>query len=218
MTLAIFDLDNTLISGDSDHAWGDFLVAEGIVDAEIYEKANDRFYREYLDGSLDILNYLSFALQPLADHDEATLHKLRARFVEERIQPIMLDKARQLLDHHRQQGHYLLIITATNRFVTQPIADLLGVDDLIATEAEMKDGRYTGQVAGIPSFQHGKVTRLQHWLEDRKTLQRETWFYSDSHNDLPLLEQVNHPVAVDPDPKLAAIAREREWPILTLRD
>lgn len=218
MTLAIFDLDNTLIRGDSDHAWGEFLVAEGLVDAEVYEEANDRFYQEYLDGSLDILNYLSFALQPLAAHDEATLHKLRARFVEERIQPIMLDKARELLDHHRQQGHYLLIITATNRFVTQPIADLLGVDDLIATEAEMKNGRYTGQVAGIPSFQNGKVTRLQHWLEDRETLKRETWFYSDSHNDIPLLEQVNHPVAVDPDPKLAAVARERDWPILTLRD
>lgn len=218
MTLAIFDLDNTLIKGDSDHAWGDFLVAEGIVDANEYEKANDQFYQDYLNGDLDILRYLAFALAPLKKHEPETLYALRERFVAERIRPLMLEKAAQLLEKHRQQGHYLLIITATNRFVTQPIADLLGVDDLIATEPEMQDGRYTGEVAGIPSFQDGKVTRLKAWLEENQQSADDAWFYSDSHNDVPLLEQVARPVAVDPDRKLEALAKDRGWPIISLRD
>ncbi|ROU00597.1 HAD family hydrolase [Marinobacter sp. R17] len=218
MTLAIFDLDNTLINGDSDHAWGDFLVSEGIVDAAEYEAANNRFYQDYLNGDLDIYRYLSFALEPLTRHEPDVLHQLRQRFVEERVRPMLLEKAFKLLEQHRRQGHYLLIITATNRFVTQPIADLLGVDDLIATEPEWQDGRYTGQVAGVPSFQAGKVTRLSAWLEQHKRTAGDAWFYSDSHNDVPLLEQVAHPVVVDPDPKLADLARERDWPIITLRD
>lgn len=218
MTLAIFDLDNTLIKGDSDHAWGDFLVAEGVVDADEYAKANDQFLQDYLNGDLDILRYLAFALAPLAKHDSETLYELRERFVSERIRPLMLDKAAQLLAEHRKQGHYLLIITATNRFVTQPIADLLGVDDLIATEPEMRDGRYTGGVAGIPSFQDGKVARLEAWLAENGQSADDAWFYSDSHNDVPLLEQVAHPVAVDPDTKLEALARERGWPVISLRN
>lgn len=218
MTLAIFDLDNTLINGDSDHAWGDFLVAEGIVDAAEYEAANNQFYQDYLNGDLDILRYLSFALAPLARHEPAILQSLRTRFVEERVRPMMLEKATQLLESHRRQGHYLLIITATNRFVTQPIADILGVDDLIATEPEIRDGRYTGRVAGTPSFQDGKVTRLASWLESQGRRSDDAWFYSDSHNDVPLLEQVAHPVAVDPDPKLAALAETRDWPIISLRN
>lgn len=218
MTLAIFDLDNTLIKGDSDHAWGDFLVSEGIVDANEYEKANDQFYQDYLNGDLDILRYLAFALAPLAKHEPEVLHALRQRFVDERIRPLMLDKAVQLLEKHRQQGHYLLIITATNRFVTQPIADLLGVDDLIATEPAMRDGRYTGEVAGTPSFQDGKVKRLEAWLEENGQSADDAWFYSDSHNDVPLLEQVAHPIAVDPDSKLEALAQERGWPVISLRN
>lgn len=218
MTLAIFDLDNTLIKGDSDHAWGDFLVSEGIVDAGEYEKANDQFYQDYLNGDLDILRYLAFALAPLAKHEPAVLYALRQRFVDERIRPLMLDKAVQLLEKHRQQGHYLLIITATNRFVTQPIADLLGVDDLIATEPAMRDGRYTGEVAGTPSFQDGKVKRLEAWLEENGQSADDAWFYSDSHNDVPLLEQVAHPIAVDPDSKLEALAQERGWPVISLRN
>lgn len=218
MTLAIFDLDNTLLAGDSDHAWGDFLVEEGIVDAEVYRQANDRFYQEYLNGELDILHYLSFALEPLARHEPEQLLAWRERFVERKIRPMMLDKAHQLLEHHRNQGHTLMIITATNRFVTKPVADLLGIEHLIATDPEMVDGRYTGKVAGIPSFQDGKVTRLQAWLAESGETLEGAWFYSDSHNDAPLLRQVSHPVAVDPDPRLAELARQQGWAIISLRD
>ncbi|MDX1635547.1 MAG: HAD family hydrolase [Marinobacter sp.] len=218
MTLAIFDLDNTLLAGDSDHAWGEFLVEEGIVDAEHYRQANDRFYQEYLNGGLDIYRYLSFALEPLSRHEPEQLQQWREKFLDVKVRPMMLAKAKDLLDDHRRQGHTLLIITATNRFVTEPIATLLEIDHLIATEAEMVNGRYTGAVAGVPSFQEGKVTRLREWLEHHQETLNGAWFYSDSHNDLPLLKQVSHPVAVDPDPTLADYARDRGWTILSLRD
>lgn len=218
MTLAIFDLDNTLLAGDSDHAWGQFLVEEGIVDAEHYRQANDRFYQDYLNGELDIHRYLSFALEPLALHEPELLQKWRERFLETKIRPMVLARAKDLLDEHRRQGHTLLIITATNRFITEPVARLLEVDHLIATEPEMVNGRYTGAVAGVPSFQEGKVTRLQEWLEHHGENLDGAWFYSDSHNDLPLLKQVSHPVAVDPDPTLADYARQQGWTILSLRD
>lgn len=218
MTLAIFDLDNTLLGGDSDHAWGEFLVEEGIVNAEYYQKANDRFYREYLDGELDINRYLAFALEPLAQHDMAELTQWRAQFIEKKIRPMMLEAAGQLLDEHRARGHTLMIITATNQFVTAPVAELLGIEHLIATEPEMVNGQYTGEVAGIPSFQEGKVARLEEWLASSGETLEGAWFYSDSHNDVPLLEQVTHPVAVDPDPTLAKLAQERGWPIISLRE
>ncbi len=218
MTLAIFDLDNTLLAGDSDHAWGEFLVEEGIVDAEEYRKANDRFYQEYLNGELDILHYLGFALQPLANHNMEQLLAWRARFMEKKVRPMMQAKAAELLASHRDQGHTLMIITATNRFVTEPIAEALGIEHLIATEPELVNGRYTGEVAGVPSFQDGKVVRLQDWLKAYGRDLDGAWFYSDSHNDVPLLEQVENPVAVDPDPKLEALAREKDWQILSLRD
>lgn len=218
MTLAIFDLDNTLLAGDSDHAWGEFLVEESIVDAEEYRKANDRFYQEYLDGELDIMHYLSFALQPLARHDMKQLLTWREAFVAKKIQPMMLAGAAELLDSHRKQGHTLLIITATNRFVTEPVAALLGIEHLIATEPELVNGRYTGEVAGIPSFQDGKVTRLNDWLESTGESLEGAWFYSDSHNDAPLLRKVANPVAVDPDPTLESIAKENGWKIMSLRD
>ena len=217
MTLAIFDLDNTLLAGDSDHAWGEFLVEEGMVDAEEYRKANDRFYQEYLNGELDIFHYLRFALQPLARHEMKELLTWREAFMEKKVRPMMQDKARELLDQHRQQGHTLMIITATNRFVTESIADLLGVEHLIATEPELVNGRYTGEVAGIPSFQDGKVTRLNDWLEHHDRSLEGAWFYSDSHNDVPLLKQVENPVAVDPDPRLEALAKESGWPVISLR-
>ncbi|MDX1597449.1 MAG: HAD family hydrolase [Marinobacter sp.] len=218
MTLAIFDLDNTLLAGDSDHAWGEFLVEEGIVDAEEYRKANDRFYQEYLNGELDILHYLGFALQPLAKHAMADLLTWRERFMDKKVRPMLQDKAFNLLDEHRNQGHTLMIITATNRFVTEPIADILGIEHLIATDPELVDGHYTGEVAGIPSFQGGKVTRLNDWLASNSETLDGAWFYSDSHNDAPLLRKVDNPVAVDPDPTLEKLAVENGWKVMSLRD
>ncbi|OPX54275.1 HAD-superfamily subfamily IB hydrolase, TIGR01490 [Oceanospirillum multiglobuliferum] len=217
MSLAIFDLDNTLIAGDSDHAWGEFLVEHGIVDAHIYKTANDRFYQNYLDGSLDIMEYLSFSLRPLAEHSPEQLQKWHQQFMLEKIQPIMLDQANEKLAWHKAQGDFILIITATNRFVTEPIAEHLGVHELIAIEPEMVDGRYTGQVAGIPSFKEGKVIRLRKWLEDKDFDLAETYFYSDSHNDLPLLRLVGKPIAVDPDETLKAEAEQNSWPVISFR-
>lgn len=218
MTLAIFDLDNTLLAGDSDHAWGEFLVEEGLVDAEDYRKANDRFYQEYLDGELDMLEYQRFSLEPLTRHNLDELERWRETFMAKKVQSMLLEKARQLLADHQSQGHTLMIITATNRFITEPIAELLGVPHLIATEPELVNGRFTGQIAGTPSFQEGKVTRLNDWLAANQESLEGAWFYSDSHNDAPLLRRVDHPVAVDPDPTLEALAREQGWRILSLRD
>ncbi|QCF25060.1 HAD family hydrolase [Hydrocarboniclastica marina] len=217
MALAIFDLDNTLIGGDSDHAWGDYLVEQKVVDPSVYREANDRFHDQYQNGTLDILEYLAFALEPLTQHPTETLHALRERFLAEQIEPLMLPAAAALLDQHRQRGDVLLIITATNRFVTEPIAALLKVDHLLATDPEIKDGRYTGRVAGTPCFQGGKVERLHQWLKQTSHTLDDAWFYSDSHNDLPLLEAVPHPVAIDPDPILEDMARQRGWPIRSLR-
>lgn len=218
MTLAIFDLDNTLLAGDSDHAWGEFLVEASIVDAEEYKRANDRFYEDYLNGELDIMRYLSFALQPLARHELNELMLWRDDFINTKIKPMMLPKAAELLDHHRAQEHTLMIITATNRFVTEPVAELLGIEHLIATEPELINGRYTGAVAGTPSFQEGKVERLDDWLQSTGESLDGAWFYSDSHNDIPLLEKVANPVAVDPDPNLAEHAQSQGWKIMSLRD
>jgi len=217
LTLAIFDLDNTLLAGDSDHAWGEFLVEEGIVDAETYRKANDRFYQEYLNGELDILNYLGFALQPLSIHSMDELLRWRAKFMDKKVRPMLQKKASELLNSHRQRGHTLMIITATNRFVTEPIAELLDIEHLIATEPEMVNEHYTGNVAGTPSFQEGKVARLNDWLEAHNESLDGAWFYSDSHNDLPLLGKVDNPVAVDPDSKLEEFARNKGWDVMTLR-
>lgn len=218
MTLAIFDLDNTLLGGDSDYLWGRFLVERGLVDGEAYERENQRFYDEYRAGTLDIHEFLTFALRPLAEHPLAELLVWRERFLEEKIQPILLPKAVELLERHRIDGDLLLIVTATNRFITAPIAERLGVSQLLATEPEFADGRYTGRPAGIPCFQHGKVERLDQWLEETGHDLADSWFYSDSHNDLPLFGRVTHPVAVDPDITLAQHARERGWPIISLRD
>ncbi|MGB0467280.1 MAG: HAD family hydrolase [Pontibacterium sp.] len=217
MSLAIFDLDNTLIGGDSDHAWGDFLCRKGIVDKEAYRRANDYFYEQYKNGGLDIHEYLNFALLPLAANEISALNQWHKEFMDTMIKPIMLPKAQALLEKHRAQGDYLLIITATNRFVTQPIADLLGVDAILATEPEMKDGVYTGHVAGTPCFQQGKVERLHDWLAETGHDLKDSYFYSDSHNDLPLLKQVDNPVAVNPDGALADYANSQNWPVLDLR-
>jgi len=218
VSLALFDLDNTLLAGDSDHAWGEFLVHKECVDVEAYRRHNDQFYRDYARGCLDIHSYLAFALEPLARLQPEQLEDLRREFVRDCIEPLILPKAEQLLAQHRAQGHTLLIITATNRFITQPIAERLGVKHLLATEPERKAEGYTGRVAGIPCFQQGKVKRLEDWLANQPHRLEEAWFYSDSNNDLPLLEVVGHPVAVDPDAALTQTAKASGWPIISLRD
>ena len=217
MTLAIFDLDNTLLNGDSDHAWGQFLVDQGIVEAEAYQKANDYFYAQYQQGGLNIDEYLDFALEPLTQYSSEQLNQWHKQFMQDAIAPMRQAQADALLAEHRAKGHFLLIITATNRFITEPIAERLGVHELIAIEPEILDGRYTGKVAGIPSFKEGKVIRLNNWLEDKDFALADTWFYSDSHNDLPLLRLVGKPVAVDPDEALQKEARDKGWPVISFR-
>jgi len=217
VSIALFDLDNTLIAGDSDFLWGCFLVEQGIVDGASYERANRRFYDQYKVGELDIHEFLAFQLRPLAEHDLQQLQRWRAQYVEEKIVPILLPKARQLIARHRDRGDTLVVITATNRFITSPIVELYGIEHLLATEPELVDGRYTGGVAGIPCFQDGKVRVLEDWVADRQLSLEDSSFYSDSHNDLPLLSRVSWPTAVDPDEILEAHARQRDWPVISLR-
>jgi HAD superfamily hydrolase (TIGR01490 family) len=216
-SLALFDLDNTLLGGDSDYLWGRFLVEQGIVDADAYEAANRRFYADYRQGRLDIAAFLEFALKPLSQHPVEFLYALRERFIKEKIAPLILPAAQALVDYHKRRGELLAIVTATNAFVTEPIAKLFGIDHLLATRPEFKHGRYTGKFEGVPCFKHGKVLHLKEWLKDKQLTFENAVFYSDSHNDLPLLEQVGYPVAVDPDPVLGEIAKQRAWPILSLR-
>ena len=217
MSLAIFDLDNTLLAGDSDYLWGQFLVDQGIVDRDFYEQANARFYQQYREGNLDIAQFLQFALKPLADNEPAALYAWRERFIEEKIKPILLPAAYELIEKHRKAGDILIVITATNQFVTEPIVRFYGIEHLIATLPEFRDGRYTGQFVGAPCFREGKVERLNSWLSANDHSLEDSWFYSDSHNDLPLLSRVANPVAVDPDQTLAGIAQEKGWPIISLR-
>jgi HAD superfamily hydrolase (TIGR01490 family) len=217
LALALFDLDNTLLAGDSDYLWGEFLVEQGVVDGKHYARENERFYREYQAGTLDIHAWLSFQLSPLAAHEPGFMRDLRHRFLQEKIQPIILPAARDLIERHSSRGDTPIIITATNSFITQPIATILGISHLLATEPEIVDGRYTGKVSGVPCFREGKVVRLSTWLAEHSMDLNGSWFYSDSHNDLPLLQLVEHPVAVNPDETLAHYAASRAWPILDLR-
>lgn len=217
MSLAIFDLDNTLLSIDSDHAWGEFLLEQGAVDPVAYREANERFMADYNAGTLDMDAFLKMALKPLADNTPEQLSAWHQQFMASKIEPSILPKAEELLARHRTKGDTLLIITATNRFITAPIAERLGVDHLIAVNPEVNQGRYTGRVSGIPSYREGKVTRMNQWLEQQDISLDGAWFYSDSHNDLPLLEKVDHPVAVDPDDTLRKVAEERQWRIMSLR-
>jgi len=217
VSLAIFDLDNTLIGGDSDHLWGEFLIQKGVVNADYYRQQNDKYYEAYKQGNLDIMAFLQFSLRPLADNPLEKMLELREEFMRDKIELLLLPKSFELLSRHREQGHYLLIITATNRFVTEPIAQRLGVDELLATEPEFVDGKYTGSVFGTPCYQAGKVTRLRQWQEKQAQTKGETWFYSDSHNDLPLLELVDHPVVVDADDILLEQAKTRNWLSISLR-
>ncbi len=217
MSLALFDLDHTLIAGDSGSLWAHHLIERGAVDAERHARENGRFEAEYRAGTLDFDRYTAFALEPLAAHPLETLLAWRVEFVEAHIRPVLQDKAFELLERHRDAGDTLVIVTATNRFVTEPIAELLGVPHLLATEAERIDGRYTGRATGVPCFQAGKIRRLEAWRTETGHALEGAWFYSDSHNDIPLLAHVARPVAVDPDPVLAQHARSRGWPVISLR-
>ena len=217
MALALFDLDNTLLGGDSDYLWGCFLVEKGIVGGEHYERENARFFGDYRLGQLDIRAFLRFSLAPLAQYERVALERMRQQFVAEKIQPVLLPAACALLAHHRAAGDTVVIVTATNHFVSEKTAEVLGVQHLIATDLEECDGHFTGEVRGIPCFREGKIARVEAWAAQHAVDWSDSWFYSDSHNDLPLLERVDHPVAVDPDPTLAALARARDWPIISLR-
>ena len=225
MTLAIFDLDNTLLGGDSDHAWGDFLIGKGLVDAAEHKARNDHFYYQYQNGGLNMVDYVEFAIGPIKGMPRAERQALHQDFMRDFVEPIILPASLRLLQKHRSKGDFCLIITATNRFITEPIAERLGVDALIATDLEMVDDCYTGKVDGIPSFQVGKVVKLGKWLQDRlqensghnSHTMADSVFYSDSFNDLPLLEKATRAVAVDPDAKLQKVAQERGWEIISLR-
>ena len=217
MPLALFNLDNTLLAGDSDYLWGQFLVDNGIVDASEYEEKNRQFFEDYEQGRLDIGRYLRFALAPLGRFEPRQLEQWRQRFLDEKIRPIVAPGAEELLQRHREAGDQLMIISATNAFVTRPIAELLGVPHLLATEPAVENGRYTGDYIGTPTFREGKVKALREWLSQHGLTLEDSHFYSDSHNDLPLLEQVEHPVAVDPDPVLRERAEAAGWPVISLR-
>jgi len=217
MNLAIFDLDNTLISDDSDHLWGEFLVEQKLVDVDDYAHMNTQFYKDYCQGKLNIDQYLKFALSFLAEHGVEQLNKWRAQFVDEKIKPLLLPAASQLIEKHRSQGDTLIVITATNRFVTEPIVQLYNIPHMLATEPEMVNGQYTGDYVAEPCYQHGKVIRLNRWLADNNMDLEGSYFYSDSHNDIPLLERVSHPYAVDPDDKLRQHAEQHDWSIISLR-
>jgi HAD superfamily hydrolase (TIGR01490 family) len=219
MNLALFDLDHTLIAGDSDVAWTQFLIEKGVLDTSVQEIRNLVFFEQYKAGTLDIDEFLEFQLAPLAQHPRAQLDAWNDEFVARVIRPIISPAARALVDEHRQSGDLIALVTATNSFITWPIAREFGIAHLIATIPAQENGAFTGKPKGVPSFQSGKVTRVKAWLESMSlnlACFGQSWFYSDSHNDLPLLQQVTHPVAVDPDEILRTAAHEHGWKILTL--
>jgi HAD superfamily hydrolase (TIGR01490 family) len=217
VNLALFDLDNTLLAGDSDFEWAQFLIEQGVLDREVYEARNQRFYDQYKAGTLDIHEFLDFQLKPLARHARSVLDTWHAEFMSRKILPIIRNSARGLVDKHC--ADLRVVITATNSFVTAPIAREFGIEHLIATEPEQCKGEFTGKVFDIPCFREGKVQRLEAWLQQQgRTLESfdESWFYSDSLNDLPLLSRVSRPVAVDPDDTLRAHAERHGWPVIAL--
>ena len=220
MQLALFDLDNTLLAGDSDFEWAQFLISQGVLDRELHQADNAQFYEDYKAGTLDIHAFLEFQLRPLSLHPRSQLDAWHALYMEQKVRPMMTEKARQLIQKHRENGDLLVIITATNSFVTKPIATEFGIEHLIGTTPEEVNGEFTGRICGVPSFKEGKVTRLNQWLEERGQSLKDfekSWFYSDSHNDLPLMKMVDHPVAVDADPQLTEYAQVHGWPLISLR-
>lgn len=218
MALAIFDLDNTLIAGDSDALWGEFMAANGLVDSESFREGNHCFYEQYKQGVMNIREYLDFCLKPLTQYNLEALELWHGQFMEQVISPILLAKGLARIEHHRQRGDYIMIITATNRFITKPIAAKFNVDTLLAIDLEISDNHYTGKVIGTPTYQQGKVLRLQEWLNEHSEYSMaDSYFYSDSRNDLPLLTKVDNPIAVDPDPELNSFAQANGWPIISFR-
>lgn len=217
MALAIFDLDNTLIGGDSDYLWGEFLVKNNYVDAEYFAEQNTQFYEDYKAGNLDIMAYQRFALKPLSEQSMETLNKWHAQFMQTFIEPIILPKAQGIVDEHKAKGDRVMIITATNTFITRRIGLRYGITELLGTNGEIVNNRYTGEVTGTPTFQEGKVTRLNEWLAKENETLKGSYFYSDSFNDLPLLEIVDNPIIVDGDDKLIATAKQHNWPSISFR-
>lgn len=216
MELALFDLDNTLLAGDSDYLWGRYLVDQGLVDGADYEAQNQKFYEDYKAGQLDIRAFARFSLGRMGQFEPQDLDRWRDDYVQTCIKPIIAPGAQALLDEHRNAGRTLLIITATNSYITRPIADLLGVEHLIGTDGQRVDGRFSGEIEGTPCFQDGKITKLQQWLADKPAVS-QSWFYSDSINDAPLLEWADHAFAVDACERLSALALERGWERMSLR-
>ena len=221
MHLALFDLDNTLLAGDSDYEWTQHLLSKGILDRETFEARNKEFYEQYKAGKLNIVEFLDFQLQSLARNSRADLEAWHDEFMAERILPILGPKSRELVKRHQDAGDLCAVVTATNSFVTGPICRELGIDHLIATIAAQENGQFTGKPRGMPSFREGKIARVESWLESIglwwSSFER-SWFYSDSLNDLPLLSKVSDPVAVDPDDTLHAHATNEGWKIMSLRD
>lgn len=220
MDLVLFDLDNTLLAGDSDFAWAQFLIAKGVLDREVQEAKNIAFYEQYKAGTLDIFEFLDFQLAPLARHPRAQLDAWHREFLDEAVRPMITTRARQLVDEHLQRGAVVAVVTATNSFVTGPIVREFGIPHLVATIPAHENGAFTGKPRGMPAFKAGKIERVEAWLESLGlyfgSFER-SWFYSDSHNDLPLMSRVSNPVAVDPDDTLRAHAQAHGWPVISLR-
>lgn len=220
MNLALFDLDNTILAGDSDYNWSRFLIQEGYLDGAIHAEKNEKFYADYKAGTLDIYAFVEFQFKPLARNPRTVLNQLLKKYVEEVIKPMITEKARALVKRHQDEGDLIIVITATNSFITKPIAELFGIENLIGTDPEEKEGEFTGKVSGLPSFKEGKVTRLEVWLKNKNlslACFEKSYFYSDSHNDLPLMQKVTHPVAVDSDDVLSEYAKSKGWPQISLR-
>ena len=220
MNLALFDLDNTILAGDSDYNWSRFLIQEGYLDGAIHAEKNEKFYADYKAGTLDIYAFVEFQFKPLARNPRTVLNQLLKKYVEEVIKPMITEKARALVKRHQDEGDLIIVITATNSFITKPIAELFGIKNLIGTDPEEKEGEFTGKVSGLPSFKEGKVTRLEAWLKGKNLSLasfEKSYFYSDSHNDLPLMQKVTHPVAVDSDDVLSEYAKSKGWPQISLR-
>lgn len=218
MSLAMFDLDNTLIGGDSDYLWGEFLCEKGIIeDTTSFQKMNEYFYQQYEVGKLDIYAWAEFSFKVLTEYSIDELNHLRQNFIQQKIEPIFLDKAQSCINQHKENGDTILVITASNTFITAPIAEMYGINHLLATEPEFKDGRFTGKVSGVPCFQSGKIDNLMPWIEKHNKNLKGSYFYSDSHNDLPLLELVDNPVAINGDPRLTSTAKKNGWPNLDWR-